>query len=97
MENRNLKHLSDQIKTKAKELGFYSCGISKATFLSDDAKRLTKWLQEGKHAEMQYMENHFEKRTDPQSVKLQRSKYHQGGWIIRRSSEHEILREAPWV
>lgn len=65
MENQNLKYLSDQIKTKAKELGFYACGISKAAYLPEDADRLSKWLQEGKHAEMKYMENHFEKRTDP--------------------------------
>ena len=65
LKNPDLKYLSEQIKAKAKEFGFYSCGISKATFLPEDAERLRKWLQNGKHAEMKYMENHFEKRTDP--------------------------------
>jgi epoxyqueuosine reductase len=49
-------------------MGFYTCGISKAAFLPDDSVRLTKWLEEGKHAEMKYMENHFEKRTDPRKL-----------------------------
>jgi len=62
------KYLSDLIKTKAKALGFYSCGISKATHLPEDAEHLSKWLQDGKHAEMTYMENHFEKRTDPRKL-----------------------------
>ncbi|MBN2172554.1 MAG: tRNA epoxyqueuosine(34) reductase QueG [Bacteroidales bacterium] len=57
--------LSKQIKQKAKELGFYDCGIAKAGFIKGDAERLKKWLDEGKQAEMAYMENHFEKRTDP--------------------------------
>ncbi len=68
MEKHKLKYLSDQIKTRAKELGFYTCGISKASFLPEDAQRLTKWLQDGKQAEMKYMENHFEKRTDPRKL-----------------------------
>lgn len=68
MNNPDQKYLSDQIKTKAKELGFYACGISKAAYLPEDADRLSKWLQEGKQAEMKYMENHFEKRTDPRKL-----------------------------
>ena len=58
-ENTNL------IKTEAKRLGFLSCGISKAQFLEDEAPRLEKWLQNGMHGEMRYMENHFDKRLDP--------------------------------
>ena len=68
MEKQSLKNLSDNIKAKAKELGFYACGFSKATFLPEDAEQLKKWLQDGKHAEMKYMENHFEKRTDPRKL-----------------------------
>ena len=41
------------------------CGISKAEFLEEDAPRLEAWLQKGMHGEMQYMENHFDKRLDP--------------------------------
>ena len=53
------------IKTEAKRLGFLSCGISKADFLEEEAPRLEKWLEKGMHGEMQYMENHFDKRLDP--------------------------------
>jgi epoxyqueuosine reductase len=53
------------IKHTAKRLGFNYCGISKAGFLSEDAKRLEKWLKQGMHGSMQYMENNFELRTDP--------------------------------
>ncbi|WP_318309525.1 tRNA epoxyqueuosine(34) reductase QueG [Flagellimonas crocea] len=53
------------IKTEAKRLGFLSCGISKAEFLEEEAPRLEKWLKQNMHGEMQYMENHFDKRLDP--------------------------------
>ena len=53
------------IKQEAKRLGFDYCGISKATFLEEDAPRLEKWLNTGKHGKMNYMENYFDKRLDP--------------------------------
>ncbi|WP_343487500.1 tRNA epoxyqueuosine(34) reductase QueG [Allomuricauda sp. d1] len=56
---------SKLIKTEAKRLGFLSCGISKAEFLEEEAPRLEAWLKKGMHGEMQYMENHFDKRLDP--------------------------------
>jgi epoxyqueuosine reductase len=56
---------SDFIKSEAKRLGFLSCGISKAGFLEEEAPRLEKWLTENRHGQMQYMENHFDKRLDP--------------------------------
>ena len=62
--NIKQKH-TDLIKTEAKRLGFLSCGISKAEFLENEAPRLEKWLNNNMHGEMQYMENHFDKRLDP--------------------------------
>lgn len=53
------------IKSEAHRLGFLSCGISKAGFLEEEAPRLERWLKNGMHGEMQYMENHFDKRLDP--------------------------------
>lgn len=41
------------------------CGIAKAGFLEEEAPRLEAWLKQGRHGEMQYMENHFDKRLDP--------------------------------
>lgn len=56
---------SHLIKTEAKRLGFLSCGISKAQFLEEEAPRLENWLKNNMHGQMQYMENHFDKRLDP--------------------------------
>ena len=42
-----------------------SCGISKAGFLEEEAPRLEAWLNQNRHGEMRYMENHFDKRLDP--------------------------------
>lgn len=53
------------IKSEAKRLGFLSCGISKAGFLEEEAPRLEKWLREGRHGQMTWMEQHFDKRLDP--------------------------------
>ena len=53
------------IKQKSKELGFISCGISKAGFLEKDAPKLEKWLNNNYHGKMSYMANHFDKRLDP--------------------------------
>jgi epoxyqueuosine reductase len=41
------------------------CGIAKAGFLEEEAPRLENWLNQNMHGEMQYMENHFDKRLDP--------------------------------
>ena len=53
------------IKEKAKELGFFYTGISKADFLEEEAKKLEDWLKKRHHGQMAYMENHFDKRLDP--------------------------------
>ena len=58
------KH-TKQIKDIAYELGFMFCGVSKADFLAEEAPKLEKWLLDGKHGKMQYMENHFDMRLDP--------------------------------
>ncbi len=68
-----LKHAFTLIKEKnthiirsiASELGFQYCGIARAQKLDEDARRLERWLQQGLHGKMQYMENYFDLRTDP--------------------------------
>ena len=52
------------IKAEALRLGFDACGIAQAKDVSD-APLLERWLKDGYAAGMQYMHNHFEKRTDP--------------------------------
>lgn len=54
-----------EIKEKAKDLGFFYCGISRADFLEEEAPRLEQWLKKERHGKMGYMENHFDKRLDP--------------------------------
>lgn len=61
----NKAELSRHIKEKAKEIGFISCGISKAGFLEEEAPILEKWLNQNYHGKMGYMANHFDKRLDP--------------------------------
>ena len=53
------------IKQKAFDLGFSHVGISKASFLEDEARKLEVWLNNNHHGKMNYMENHFDKRLDP--------------------------------
>lgn len=55
----------DLIRAKALEMGFYSCTISEATFLEEEAAKLDAWLTNGFHGKMAYMENHYDKRLDP--------------------------------
>jgi len=53
------------VKQLAPQYGFDYCGIAKAEILNEDAYRLEKWLQQGRHGSMKYMENHFDLRVDP--------------------------------
>lgn len=61
----NAARYSALIKAEALRLGFMQCGIAKADFLEEEAPRLEKWLKNQHHGEMNYMENHFDKRLDP--------------------------------
>ena len=63
--SKSLEQNTKFIKMKAQQLGFFFCGISDARFLEEEAGNLEKWLQQGKHGSMRYMENHFDKRLDP--------------------------------
>lgn len=53
------------VKDLAKQYGFDHCGIARAQVLDDDARRLERWLHQGLHGGMQYMENYFDLRIDP--------------------------------
>ncbi len=53
------------IRNEAYKLGFSFVGFAKAERMDAEAKRLEVWLNKGLHGEMQYMENHFDKRIDP--------------------------------
>lgn len=51
-----------EIKEKAKEIGFDACGIAQVAAADSEALFFDRWLKEGNHAGMAYMENH---RRDP--------------------------------
>ena len=53
------------IKRKALELGFSSCGISKARFLSEEEEKFEKWLSNGYQGNMSYLARNIDKRLDP--------------------------------
>lgn len=61
----NKYHVTNLIKAEAKRLGFDSCGMSKAEKLDKEAHELERWLNQQMHGKMSYMENYFDKRTDP--------------------------------
>jgi len=63
--NGNQSKYTAMIKSEAQRLGFLSCGISKAGFLEEEAPRLERWLKNGMHGEMHYLEDYFDKRLDP--------------------------------
>ncbi len=60
--------IAQKLKNEARRLGFNACGISRATFLDKEARRLEQWLSNGRHASMAWMENHFDKRVDPREL-----------------------------
>ena len=64
----NIESLTNDIKTKAKTLGFMSCGISKAGFLEEEAPKLENWLNKNMNGEMSYMERSFDMRLDPTKI-----------------------------
>ena len=53
------------VKSFARELGFSFVGIAKAERMTEEERRLEEWLNQGKHGQMRWMENHFDKRVDP--------------------------------
>ena len=61
MKKKNTKFIKDE----SKRLGFSSCGISKARFLSEEADNFEKWLTKGYQGSMSYLEKNIDKRLDP--------------------------------
>ncbi len=53
------------VKKLAADAGFDHCGIAAALPLDEDARRLERWLHQGMHGDMGYMEQHFDLRIDP--------------------------------
>ncbi|MHB1921867.1 MAG: tRNA epoxyqueuosine(34) reductase QueG [Chitinophagaceae bacterium] len=62
------EYYSQFIKSEASRLGFDYCGIAKAEYLEEEARKLENWLYQGRQGSMSYMENYFDKRVDPRKL-----------------------------
>jgi len=62
------KDLTASVKQKALALGFDQIGFSKVVTLSHEAKHLESWLTKGYHGTMNWMEDHFDKRINPEQL-----------------------------
>jgi epoxyqueuosine reductase len=56
---------SEDIKQKARELGFHKVGIVPARALTAEGERLLEWLSRGFHGQMAYMARDPQQRSDP--------------------------------
>lgn len=59
------KTQTEFIKQQALNLGFDACGIAKAEFLKEDSVFFSRWIEQGFHAKMSYLERNAEKRFNP--------------------------------
>ncbi|HSG67831.1 MAG TPA: tRNA epoxyqueuosine(34) reductase QueG [Bacteroidales bacterium] len=57
--------ISQLIKTSASKLGFAACGISRAQHLDEESGYFRKWLKDGFHGSMAYMNRNVDKRLNP--------------------------------
>ncbi len=61
--------LEQQIKDRARALGFDAVGITDASAIApEDVERLKTWLGAGRAGQMQYMHHHLDKRTSPAAL-----------------------------
>ncbi len=61
----DLRQRTQRVREEALRLGFDACGFARAGRLEGEERRLEEWLSQGRHGEMDWMENHFDKRVDP--------------------------------
>jgi len=61
-------NITNIIKQKCIEAGFIKAGISKAVVLKEEGNYLKKWLDEEMNAGMNWMNNTYEKRINPELV-----------------------------
>lgn len=60
-----IENIARLIRDEALRLGFDDVGFSPATEIDGNRVQLQQWLDNGYHAGMGYMANHFEKRLNP--------------------------------
>ncbi|QIK95149.1 tRNA epoxyqueuosine(34) reductase QueG [Sphingomonas sp. HDW15A] len=57
--------IEQEIREKAAELGFVACGFARADAAAHAGPNLLRWLGEGRHGEMGWMETRKEQRASP--------------------------------
>ena len=57
--------IEQEIRDKAAELGFVACGFARADAAPEAGPNLLRWLDEGRHGEMGWMEARKEQRASP--------------------------------
>ncbi len=62
--NLSSQLIKQQISGKAAELGFLKIGFAKAEVLHEESQQLKLWLDNGFQADMNWIENGFDKRKD---------------------------------
>jgi epoxyqueuosine reductase len=64
----NSSSFTKALKNKAAELGFVSCGVTRADVSSGQAERLHAWLEQGHHGAMDWMAVRSGQRGHPQAL-----------------------------
>jgi epoxyqueuosine reductase len=65
--DRSLEQLAGSIREWGRELGFQQVGIAGVDIAADE-ERLMRWLEQGRHGAMDYMQRHGRRRARPQEV-----------------------------
>jgi len=60
--------IKNQIIAKAKELGFDLIGFSAPKINKNSIEKMQKYIAEERYGDMEYMKEHFEKRTNPKKL-----------------------------
>jgi len=60
-----VKTFTNEIKLKARQLGFDKVGVAPADALTEAGEQLREWLARGFHGQMSYMARDPQRRTDP--------------------------------
>jgi epoxyqueuosine reductase len=66
-EHSSLSELAHSIKCWGHELGFQQVGIA-GIDIPEDEQRLLRWLAQGRHGAMEYMQRHGSRRARPQEL-----------------------------
>lgn len=61
----SLQEIAQRIKLQALSLGFSACGIVPVHALEADGQIMQRWLQQGKHGTMAYLERYAQQRERP--------------------------------